>query len=109
VAEIIEYAEEPSQKGLVIMNTPSAACESMTGLLAGGSISSFSQLDEGMPSVHRFRLPVKVTGNPNTAKAMIENIDLDVSSIITVGESRSRLQQNSGRSGQDCVWQIDTL
>ena len=37
VVEVIEYSEPPSKRGLVIMNTPSAACESMTGLLGGGS------------------------------------------------------------------------
>ncbi|MEM9140177.1 MAG: UxaA family hydrolase, partial [Pseudomonadota bacterium] len=36
VVEVTDYAEKAQRAGLVVMDTPSAACESMTGLAAGG-------------------------------------------------------------------------
>jgi len=85
IVETIDYAHEPTQRGLVIMNTPSAACESMTGLLAGGSHIILFSTGRGNAIGAPVAPTVKVTGNPNTAAAMSENIDLDVSSIITKG------------------------
>jgi len=88
VVETIEYADSPTKRGLVIMNTPSAACESMTGLLGGGSQIILFSTGRGNAIGAPVSPTVKVTGNPNTAQAMVENIDVDVSAIITAGESR---------------------
>jgi altronate dehydratase large subunit len=86
--EIIEYADAPARKGLVIMNTPSAACESMTGLLGGGAHIILFSTGRGNAIGAPVSPTVKITGNPNTAAAMAENIDVDVSAIITKGETR---------------------
>ena len=86
VVEVIEYSERPSKRGLVIMNTPSAACESMTGLLAGGSQMIIFSTGRGNSIGSPISPTVKLTGNPNTALTMKDNIDVDVSSIITHGE-----------------------
>ena len=88
IVEIIEYSDEPTGKGLVIMNTPSAACESMTGLLGGGSHIIIFSTGRGNAIGAPIAPTVKITGNPNTAEAMYDNIDVDVSSIITKGETR---------------------
>ena len=88
IVEIVEYADEPSRKGLVIMNTPSAACESMTGLLGGGSHIILFSTGRGNAIGAPIAPTVKITGNPNTAEAMYDNIDIDVSSIITEGATR---------------------
>lgn len=88
IREIIDYADEPTEKGLVIMNTPSAACESMTGLLGGGSHIILFSTGRGNAIGAPVAPTIKITGNPNTAAAMSENIDVDVSSIITKGETR---------------------
>jgi len=87
ITQILEYAEQPSQKGLVVMNTPSAACESMSGLAAGGcQIVIFSTGRGNSIGATAVSPTIKVTGNPNTVKSMPENIDLDLSSIITSNE-----------------------
>jgi len=87
VVEVIEYADEPTQRGLVIMNTPSAACESMTGLLGGGSHMIIFSTGRGNAIGAPVSPTVKVTGNPNTACSMAENIDVDVSAIISGEET----------------------
>ena len=88
IVEVIDYADEPTKRGLVIMNTPSAACESMTSLLGGGSHIILFSTGRGNAIGAPVAPTVKITGNPNTAEAMSENIDVDVSSIITEGQTR---------------------
>jgi altronate dehydratase large subunit len=88
ITQTLAYAEQPSQKGLVVMNTPSAACESMSGLAAGGcQIVIFSTGRGNAIGATEICPTIKVTGNPNTVNSMSENIDLDLSSIITENES----------------------
>lgn len=87
IVEVIDYAEPPTKRGLVIMNTPSAACESMTGLLGGGSHMIIFSTGRGNAIGAPVSPTIKITGNPHTAATMTENIDVDVSGIITQGES----------------------
>lgn len=88
VVDTLEYADQPTKKGLVVMNTPSAACESMSGLAAGGcQIIIFSTGRGNSIGATEVSPTIKVTGNPNTVQSMPENIDLDLSSIITDNES----------------------
>ena len=86
IVEVSEYAEPPSKRGLVIMNTPSAACESMTGLLGGGSQLIIFSTGRGNAIGAPISPTVKITGNPRTASAMKENIDVDVSAVISKSE-----------------------
>jgi len=87
ITQVIEYADAPSKRGLVIMNTPSAACESMTGLVGGGAQIVLFSTGRGNAIGAPVAPTVKVSGNPNTVSDMTEIIDLDVSSILTAGES----------------------
>jgi altronate dehydratase large subunit len=88
VVDTLEYADQPTKKGLVVMNTPSAACESMSGLAAGGcQIIIFSTGRGNSIGATEVSPTIKVTGNPKTVQSMPENIDLDLSSIITHNES----------------------
>lgn len=85
---IVEYGDHPQKKGLVVMHTPSAACESMTGLAAGGChIIIFSTGIGNTIGATPICPTVKITGNPRTMAKMGENIDVNVSTIITDGES----------------------
>jgi altronate dehydratase large subunit len=86
IVEVIDYSERPTKKGLVVMNTPSAACESMTGLLGGGSHMIIFSTGRGNAIGAPISPTVKITGNPHTATAMKENIDVDVSAIISNSE-----------------------
>ena len=83
IVEVVDYSEPPSRRGLVVMNTPSAACESMTGLAAGGAQIILFSTGRGNAIGAPVAPTVKVTGNPNTARTMGENIDVDVSAVLT--------------------------
>ena len=83
IVEVIEYSYSPTARGLVVMNTPSAACESMTGLAAGGAQIIIFSTGRGNAIGAPIAPTIKVTGNPNTASKMPENIDVDVSAILT--------------------------
>jgi len=88
IMQVLEYAEQPCQKGLVVMNTPSAACESMSGLVGGGcQIVVFSTGRGNSIGAPEVAATIKVSGNPHTVKSMPENIDLDLSPIITQDET----------------------
>ena len=84
--EVIEYAERPSQRGLIFMDSPGREVEVVSGFMASGAQLVVFSTGLGAP----FGLPVvpvmKVTGNPNTAQEMEDDIDVDVSKIITEGE-----------------------
>jgi altronate dehydratase large subunit len=85
IQEVIDYADRPTKKGLVIMNTPSAACESMTGLAGGGAHIIIFSTGRGNSVGAPVAPTIKVTGNPHTAAQMEEIIDVDVSVILTDG------------------------
>jgi altronate dehydratase large subunit len=87
VMEVMEYAERPTKKGLIIMDSPGREVEVVSGFMAAGAQLVVFSTGLGAP----FGLPVvpvmKVTGNPRTAKTMADDIDVDVSGIITAGQS----------------------
>jgi altronate dehydratase large subunit len=85
IQEVIDYADQPAKKGLVIMNTPSAACESMTGLAAGSAQIIIFSTGRGNSVGAPVAPTIKVTGNPHTAAQMEEIVDVDVSAILTDG------------------------
>jgi altronate dehydratase large subunit len=87
IQQVIDYAEPASSKGLVIMDTPSAACESMTGLVAGGAQIIIFSTGRGNAIGAPVAPTIKVTGNPHTVAAMPENIDIDVCSVLTGEEN----------------------
>lgn len=87
VMEVIDYADRPSRRGLVVMNTPSAACESMTGLVGGGAQIILFSTGRGNAIGAPIAPTIKVSGNPKTVQEMAEIIDLDVSTILTEGEA----------------------
>jgi altronate dehydratase large subunit len=87
VTEVIDYADRPSRQGLVVMNTPSAACESMTGLVGGGAQIILFSTGRGNAIGAPIAPTIKVSGNPKTVQEMAEIIDLDVSNILTEGEA----------------------
>lgn len=86
IQDVLEYAQRPAGRGLYIMDTPAPACESMTGLSAGGATLILFATGVGNVIGDVVCPTVKVCGNPQTVVAMPDNIDVDVSGII-VGET----------------------
>ncbi len=113
IVEVVDYSEQAIKRGLVIMNTPSAACESMTGLLGGGSQMIIFSTGRGNAIGAPIAPTIKITGNPRTAATMKENIDVDVSSIISNSEpletAADRLWQETMKIAQGKLTRCEVL
>lgn len=85
IQDILEYGQSPWGKGLFLMDTPAPACESMTGLAAGGTQIILFSTGKGNIMGNPIAPTIKVSGNPKTVNVMTANIDVDVTGI-TAGE-----------------------
>ena len=85
----LEFAEEiPRQsKGLYFMDTPGEDLCSVTGMVAGGSQIVIFSTGLGTPVGHPIAPVIKLTGNDNTYRKMLDNIDFNAGTIITKDDS----------------------
>jgi altronate dehydratase large subunit len=81
---VVDYCEPviPEPPGFYFMSTPAPACESMTGLAAGGCQIIGFNTGLGQPSSHPFVPTIKMTGNPLAASRGFDDLDVDVSDIM---------------------------
>lgn len=87
VKGVLRYAERPPGNGLYLMVAPGFDVESTTGMVAGGAQVVLFTTGLGTPLGNPVAPVVKITGNPETAKMMKDEIDVDVSSVILGVES----------------------
>ncbi|MGI1658679.1 MAG: UxaA family hydrolase [Desulfitobacterium sp.] len=87
IQDILPYGEAPQGKGLYVMDTPGQDVESNTGMLAGGVQIIVFTTGRGTPTGTPIAPVIKVTGNGQTFKNMEDNIDLDLSAIISGAET----------------------
>lgn len=80
---VLEYGDIPQNKGLYIMDTPGQDIESITGMVAGGAQVVIFTTGRGTPTGNPIAPVIKLTGNKETYKNMSDNIDFDVSKIIS--------------------------
>jgi len=82
INEVVEYAQRPSKRGLIIMDTPGYDIDSMAGLTAGGS--QLILFTTGRGSIAGFpAVPVvKISSNSITYKNMPGDMDLNAGAII---------------------------
>ncbi len=83
VVEVVEYAQIPTKTGAIIMDTPGYDIASVTAMIAGGCQIVVFTTGRGTPTGHALAPVVKITGNSETYQRMIDNMDVDVSAIIT--------------------------
>ncbi|MFX1486231.1 MAG: UxaA family hydrolase [Promethearchaeota archaeon] len=82
VREVLEYASRPTERGLIIMDTPGRDPESVTGMLAAGAQMIVCTTGIGIPTGTPLTPTIKLTGNPQTQKISEEIMDVDASQII---------------------------
>lgn len=87
IQDVLPYGEIPQGKGLYIMDTPGQDVESMAGMLAGGATILVFTTGRGTPTGSPIAPVIKVTANGQTYRNMEDNIDMDLSTVISGEES----------------------
>jgi (2R)-sulfolactate sulfo-lyase subunit beta len=99
VLDVLGPAEAPrnGKRGLYFMDSSSAAAEHITLMCAGGAVLHLFPTGQGNIVGHPVEPVIKLTGNPNTARTMVEHIDLDVSGLLsrelTLASAGARLRE----------------
>jgi len=83
IVELIDYAERPARRGLVVMDTPGNDPESVTGMVAGGAHVVLFTTGMGTPLGSPVAPVIKIASNTRTAERMADFIDLDAGRIVT--------------------------
>jgi altronate dehydratase large subunit len=84
--EVVPYAGRVTRPGLTVMDTPGLDVESVTGMVGGGAQVVVFTTGLGTPTGNPVAPVIKITGNAQTARRMADNIDLDVSGVLTASE-----------------------
>jgi altronate dehydratase large subunit len=93
ILEVLEYAETPIRKGLVLMDTPGHDAESVTVLLAGGAQVIAFTTGLGTPMGSPIAPVIKIASNSNVYKKMKENMDMNAREIITGNKSIQNIKE----------------
>ncbi|MGG1572192.1 UxaA family hydrolase [Fictibacillus sp. NRS-1165] len=80
--EIIDYAQYPTQKGLVWMDTPGHDIEQLTGMVAGGAQVVLFTSGRGTPTGSPIAPVIKISTNTAMFEKMRDNMDLNAGTII---------------------------
>src|SRR4030095_16931784 len=76
-----------TSKGLTVMDTPGLDVESVTGMVGGGAQVVLFTTGLGTPTGNPIAPVIKITGNARTASTMADNVDVDVSGVMSETES----------------------
>jgi altronate dehydratase large subunit len=85
--EVVPYASRITKPGLTVMDTPGLDVESVTGMVGGGAQIVVFTTGLGTPTGNPVAPVIKITGNVRTAQTMADNIDVDVSGVMSEEES----------------------
>jgi altronate dehydratase large subunit len=85
--EFVRYAQQPSQHGLVMMDTPGNDVTAMSAQVAGGAQVMVFTTGRGTPTGTPVVPVIKVATNSAIFERMRDNMDLDAGTIIGAGES----------------------
>jgi len=83
IVQGLEYGIRPTLAGLSFMDAPGNDLECTCGLVSGGAHLVLFTTGRGTPMGFPYAPVVKITSNQHNAQCMAENIDLDLSSIIS--------------------------
>jgi altronate dehydratase large subunit len=87
LVDVVDYSAKITRKGLTVMDTPGLDVESVTGMVGGGAQVVVFTTGLGTPTGNPIAPVIKITGNARTGRSMADNLDLDVSGVITSGQT----------------------
>ncbi|MFH1646306.1 MAG: UxaA family hydrolase [Chloroflexota bacterium] len=82
VNQVIDYAEKPSARGLVIMDSPAHDAVCNTGMIASGAQVIVFTTGRGTPLGAPTVPVIKVSSNSGIYRRMQDNIDIDAGAIL---------------------------
>jgi altronate dehydratase large subunit len=85
--DVVPYAARITKPGLTVMDTPGLDVESVTGMVGGGAQVVVFTTGLGTPTGNPVAPVIKITGNARTAQTMADNIDVDVSGVMSEEET----------------------
>ncbi|MBM4036279.1 MAG: altronate dehydratase [Planctomycetes bacterium] len=95
IQEVLDYAQRPTERGLVLMDTPGNDVESVAGMVAGGCTIVLFTTGRGTPLGCAVAPVIKIATNTPLAERMAENMDFNAGLIAdgseTISESADRL------------------
>ncbi len=101
IVEVLEQAEMPKCKGAILMDTPGYDIASVTAMVAGGCTAIIFTTGCGTPTGNAISPVLKVTANEQTYKSMRDNIDMDLSPVIT---GTQNIEEMADRLLQDLIY-----
>ena len=88
VVAVKEYAEQITDKGLTLMNTPGNDIEQLSGMVAGGCNVCVFTTGRGTPTGSPITPTIKVATNSLLYERMKEDMDINAGGIIDHGKSK---------------------
>ncbi len=87
VRQVVDYAERPTEKGLVIMDSPAHDAVCNTGMIAAGAQVIVFTTGRGTPLGAPTAPVLKISSNSGIYRRMAENIDINAGDILDGKES----------------------
>ncbi len=82
VIDMIDYAQPPTKKGLILMDSPCYDMLAVTALVAAGCQAVVFTTGRGNAVGNPVAPVIKVTANKDTYESMQDNHDIDMSSVL---------------------------
>jgi altronate dehydratase large subunit len=82
IRQVLDYADRPGRKGLVVMDTPGYDLETMAGMAAAGAQAILFTTGRGTPVGFPAVPVIKISSNSELFEAMADDIDLDAGTIL---------------------------
>ena len=93
IVEVLEQAERPTKRGAIVMDTAGYDISSVTSMVAAGCQAVIFTTGRGTPTGNAIVPVLKVTANRRTFEKMEDNMDIDLSPIV----SGEKTYQEMGR------------